>query len=217
MLRTISIQIVFDECHVFHQSDSAKIKYNLRADDSDSLVHILHIIYDILHSIHVTRIITIDDNVDAEYAYTTKVNEKIDVYSFGVVLLELVTGREPNCGDEHTSLAEWAWKHCGEGREMGDAIDREIKEGGYLEEMINVYKLGLMCTSPLPTSRPSMKEVVQILQRCSSADGGGDQVKKAGKDYDVAPLLGRDKYISSYRCNSKKLMDQSDSSLVSLV
>ncbi|RVW79224.1 LRR receptor-like serine/threonine-protein kinase HSL2 [Vitis vinifera] len=41
-----------------------------------------------------------------EYAYTTKVNKKIDVYSFGVVLLELVTGREPNNGDEHMCLAE---------------------------------------------------------------------------------------------------------------
>ncbi|KAH6831145.1 kinase family with leucine-rich repeat domain-containing protein [Perilla frutescens var. hirtella] len=153
--------------------------------------------------------------VNAEYAYTTKVNEKIDVYSFGVVLLELVTGREPNCGDEHTSLAEWAWKHYGGGKQMDDGLDEEIKEGGYLEEMINVYKLGLMCTSPLPTSRPSMKEVAQILQRCCSLDG--DQGKKVGKDYDVAPLLGRDKYISSYRCDSKKLMGQSDNSLVSLV
>ena len=30
----------------------------------------------------------------AEYAYTTKVNEKIDVFNFGVVLLELTTRRE---------------------------------------------------------------------------------------------------------------------------
>ncbi|CBI20581.3 unnamed protein product, partial [Vitis vinifera] len=41
-----------------------------------------------------------------EYAYTTKVNNKIDVYSFGVVLLELVTRREPN--SEHMCLVEWA-------------------------------------------------------------------------------------------------------------
>lgn len=142
-------------------------------------------------------------------------NEKIDVYSFGVVLLELVTGREPNCGDEHTSLAEWAWKHYGQEKEIADAIDEEIKEACYLEEMINVFKLGLMCTSPLPTSRPSMKEVSKLLQRCSSFEG--DNGKKAGKEYDVAPLLGDDKYISSYRCDSKKLMDESDNSLVSLV
>lgn len=149
----------------------------------------------------------------AEYAYTTKVNEKIDVYSFGVVLLELVTGREASCGDEHTSLAEWAWRRYGEGQPAADVLDHHIKEGGYLEEMMNVYKLGLMCTSPLPTSRPSMKEVVQILQRTSPLDSE----KQAGKEYDVVPLLGAEKYISSYRCDSKKLLDQSDNSLVSLV
>ncbi|KAK4401194.1 Pentatricopeptide repeat-containing protein [Sesamum angolense] len=146
-----------------------------------------------------------------EYAYTTKVNEKIDVYSFGVVLLELVTGREPNCGDEHTSLAEWAWKHYGGEKPIADVLDEVIKEACYLEEMVNVFKLGLMCTSPLPTSRPSMREVSQILQRCRSLDGY--EGKKMGKEYDVAPLLGDDKYISSYRCNSKKLLDASDSSL----
>ncbi|KAL1562236.1 receptor-like protein kinase HSL1 [Salvia divinorum] len=150
-----------------------------------------------------------------EYGYTRKVNEKIDVYSFGVVLLELVTGREPNRGDEHTSLAEWAWRNYGEGKPVADVLDQEIKEGVYLEEMISVYKLGLMCTSPLPTSRPSMKDVVQILQRCCPLDA--DHRRKAGKEYDVAPLLGAEKYIASYRCDSKKLMGQSDSSLISLV
>ncbi|KAI3454104.1 hypothetical protein Pfo_010767 [Paulownia fortunei] len=150
-----------------------------------------------------------------EYAYTTKVNEKIDVYSFGVVLLELVTGREPNSGDEHTSLAEWAWKHYEQEKPMADALDEVIKEACYLEEMIRVFKLGLMCTSSLPISRPSMNEVSQILLRCRSLEG--QERKKAEKEYDVAPLLGDDKYISSYRCDSNKLMDESDNSLVSLV
>ncbi|KAK6116839.1 hypothetical protein DH2020_049405 [Rehmannia glutinosa] len=147
-----------------------------------------------------------------EYAYTTRVNEKIDVYSFGVVLLELVTGREPNIGDEHTSLAEWAWNHYGQEKPIVDLLDEEIKEACFLEEMIAVFKLGLMCTSSLPTSRPSMKEVSQILQRSRSLDG--HEGKRAGKEYDVAPLLGEDKYISSYRCNSKKLVDESDNSLI---
>lgn len=142
-------------------------------------------------------------------------NEKIDVYSFGVVLLELMTGREPNSGDEHTSLAEWAWKHYGEEKPIAEVIDVEIRESCYLEEMIGVFKLGLMCSSPLPTNRPSMKEVTQILLRCRSLNA--QDGKKAGKEYDVAPLLGDDKYISSYRCDSKKLIDESYNSLVSLV
>ncbi|PIN10653.1 Serine/threonine protein kinase [Handroanthus impetiginosus] len=149
-----------------------------------------------------------------EYAYTTRVNEKIDVYSFGVVLLELVTGREPSDGSENTSLAEWAWKQYGQEKPVADFIDDEIKQSCYLEDMETVFKLGLMCTSPLPTSRPSMKEVLQILQRCRSLEGYD---KKTEKEHDVAPLLREDKYLYSYKCNSKKLIDESGNSLVSLV
>ncbi|WMV42480.1 hypothetical protein MTR67_035865 [Solanum verrucosum] len=98
-----------------------------------------------------------------EYAYTSKVNAKIDVYSFGVVLLELVTGREPINGDEHINLAQWAWNHHEEGNPVVDAIDEEIKEACFLNEMSSMFKLGLICTSTVPSARPSMKEVLQIL------------------------------------------------------
>jgi len=70
----------------------------------------------------------------AEYAYTAKVNEKIDVYSFGVVLLELATGRDAQSGNEHMSLAEWAWWHYKERKSIADALDNEIKKACYLEE-----------------------------------------------------------------------------------
>lgn len=150
----------------------------------------------------------------AEYAYTTKVNEKIDVYSFGVVLLELVTGREPNTGDEHRSLAEWAWCHHSEGKPIIDCLDSEIKKPCYLEEMTSVFKLGLLCTSTLPSSRPSMKEVLQILSRCGPPGGNG--AKKIGSEFDVDPLLGNIKYLSSYKCR-KKVSEEVDDSLVSCV
>lgn len=145
-----------------------------------------------------------------EYAYTTKVNEKTDVYSFGVVLLELVTGKEPKDGDEHTSLAEWAWKHYGEGKPIGDAIDEEMKEQCYLQEMIAMFRLGLICTSTLPTNRPSMKEILQILQNLKPQQEIG--AKNMRFESDFAPLLGSGKYISSYKCNSKKVANATDDS-----
>ncbi|OIT01868.1 PREDICTED: receptor-like protein kinase HSL1 [Nicotiana attenuata] len=151
-----------------------------------------------------------------EYAYTTKVNEKIDIYSFGVVLLELVTGRQPNFGEEHMSLAEWAWKQHGEGNNAIDnMLDSEIKEACYLEEMKTVFRLGLICTSNLPSSRPTMKEVLQILHRCKNFRNSGG--KSPDKEYDVAPLLGNnsEKYIASYkRINSNKVIDDSDDGLI---
>lgn len=140
-----------------------------------------------------------------EYAYTTKVNEKIDVYSFGVVLLELVTGKAPNEGDDETSLADWAWKHYGEGKPIGEAIDEEIKEQSYMEDMITVFRLGLICTSTLPTSRPSMKEILQILNRCQPHEDS--YAKKTGNEHDIAPLLESGKYLASYKSKSKKVTD----------
>ncbi|KAJ4850837.1 hypothetical protein Tsubulata_036594 [Turnera subulata] len=145
-----------------------------------------------------------------EYAYSTKVNEKIDVYSFGVVLLELVTGREANCGDEHTSLAEWAWKHSGEGKAFTECLDEEIKQPCYLQEMIDVFKLGLMCTNTLPSSRPSMKDVLQVLHKCCP-----ESKKKTGNEFDFAPLLGGTAtYLSSYRKSKKVADDVQDGTLV---
>ncbi|CAM8966530.1 unnamed protein product [Rhodiola kirilowii] len=131
-----------------------------------------------------------------EFAYTRKVNEKIDVYSFGVVLLELVTGREPSDGDEHTCLAEWAWKHYSNGKSVESPLDQDVVAGCYSDEMATIFNLGLVCTNSLPAMRPSMKEVTQILRKCATA--GDPEGKKVVYENDIAPLLGKASYVSSY-------------------
>ncbi|XP_074276480.1 uncharacterized protein LOC141600193 [Silene latifolia] len=146
-----------------------------------------------------------------EYCYTSKVNEKIDIYSFGVVLLELVTGKEPQIGDEHSNLAEWAWKHYNEGHPISNILDNQANELRYMEEMTNVFKIGLMCTSTLPSSRPTMKEVLQVLKRCSVLEDFGRA--KVGSERDASPLLGRGYYVSSCK-NSKKEEEHDDDSVV---
>lgn len=118
-------------------------------------------------------------------------NEKIDVYSFGVVLLELATGREASKGGEHTSLAEWAWQHVQEGKPIEDALDEEVKEPCFIEEMSSVFRVGIICTSTLPSHRPTMKEVVQLLLRISRPAAYGE--KFAGLDYTTSSLLKNSK------------------------
>ena len=82
-----------------------------------------------------------------------------------------MTGREATNGDEHTNLAEWAWHQQGEGISIIDALDEDIKEPLFLEEKTTVFRLGLICTSPQPLSRPSMKEVLQVLRKCDPLEG----------------------------------------------
>ncbi|XP_030448566.1 receptor-like protein kinase 5 [Syzygium oleosum] len=127
-----------------------------------------------------------------EYAHTTRVNEKIDVYSFGVVLLELTTGREANDGTEDMCLADWAWHHIQDGKPMSDAIDEGINNDLNLGGISNVFKLGIFCTATLPSMRPTMKEVLQVLLKCSNPLY--DVEKKSRHKFDVAPLLGNSKY-----------------------
>jgi len=116
------------------------------------------------------------------------VNEKVDVYSFGVVLLELTTGREANDGGEHGSLADWAWRHLQAGKSIAEAADKSIRDAGYGDDVEAVFKLGIICTGRQPSTRPTMKDVLQILQRCEQSHWKTADEKVAG-DYDAAPLL----------------------------
>lgn len=126
-----------------------------------------------------------------EYAQTIRVNEKIDVYSFGVVLLELTTGKEANHGDEFSSLAEWAWRHIQIGSNIEELLDDDVMEPSNKNEMCNIFKLGVMCTTTLPDSRPSMKEVLKVLLRSSNPQANAEKIVDF---YDAVPLLKSSKW-----------------------
>ncbi|XP_075512838.1 uncharacterized protein LOC142548419 [Primulina tabacum] len=142
-----------------------------------------------------------------EYAQTARVNEKIDVFSFGVVLLELVTGREAHNGDETTSLVEWTRRHIQEGKNLADALDEDIKEAQYMDEIDCVLKLGIICTGSVPSNRPNMRDVLQILLQCSQKSPPGE--KKNINEYDIAPLL--------QNRNPERSLEHNDSLFASIV
>ncbi|XP_066307148.1 receptor-like protein kinase HSL1 [Miscanthus floridulus] len=123
-----------------------------------------------------------------ERAYTNKVNDKVDVYSFGVVLLELTTGKEASAGGEHGCLAEWARHHYQSGGSIPDATDKSIRYAGYSEEIQVVFRLGVLCTTDMPSSRPIMKDVLQILLNCSEQTRQKSKMEN-GQEYEAAPLL----------------------------
>ncbi|PPD73577.1 hypothetical protein GOBAR_DD29491 [Gossypium barbadense] len=93
-----------------------------------------------------------------------RVNEKCDVFGFGMLILELVTGRRPvEYGEDNVVILS---DHVRVSVEKGNVLDCvDLGMVDYPEdEVFPVLKLALVCTSQIPSSRPSMAEVVQILQ-----------------------------------------------------
>lgn len=105
--------------------------------------------------------------LDAEYAYTLRVNEKSDIYSFGVVILELVTGRPPNDPEfGEKDLANWVCATV-DRKGLDQVIDQKLGSD-YKEEIYRVLDVGLLCTSSFPINRPSMRRVVKLLQEAAT-------------------------------------------------
>ncbi|KAM1033119.1 hypothetical protein TB2_036151 [Malus domestica] len=114
-----------------------------------------------------------------EYAYTLRVNEKSDIYSFGVVILELVTGRlpvDPEFGEK--DLVKWVCTTLDQ-KGVDNVVDPKL-ESCYKEEVCKVLNIGLLCTSPLPINRPSMRRVVKLLQEVGT-EKHPQAAKKEGK------------------------------------
>ncbi|KAK7273133.1 hypothetical protein RIF29_14179 [Crotalaria pallida] len=93
-----------------------------------------------------------------------RVNEKCDVYGFGVMILELVTGRRPvEYGEDNVLILNDHVRVLLEQGNVLECVDPSMSEYPD-DEVLPVLKLAMVCTSQIPSSRPSMTEVVQILQ-----------------------------------------------------
>lgn len=117
----------------------------------------------------------------AEYGYTYKVNEKSDVYSFGVVLMELVTGKrpiEPDYGD-NKDIVNWVSTKLNNKEAVLSIVDSTISEV-HREDAIKVLRIAILCTSRLPSTRPTMRRVVQMLEEAEPCKFIGIMIDKVG-------------------------------------
>lgn len=92
-----------------------------------------------------------------------KPNPKWDVYSFGVIFLELLTGK-PVVSDDMGQAPGLLVEDNTRVLRMADMAIRPDLEGKE-EALLACFKLGYSCVSSVPQKRPSMKEVLQVLEK----------------------------------------------------
>ncbi|KAL2329353.1 hypothetical protein Fmac_022780 [Flemingia macrophylla] len=103
-----------------------------------------------------------------EYAYTLQVDEKSDIYSYGVVLMEILSGKrsvDSEFGDGN-SIVDWVRSKIKSKDGIEDILDKNAGAGctAVREEMMQMLRIALRCTSRNPADRPSMRDVVLMLQ-----------------------------------------------------
>ncbi|XP_064981162.1 L-type lectin-domain containing receptor kinase SIT2-like isoform X2 [Musa acuminata AAA Group] len=101
-----------------------------------------------------------------ELARTGKATTITDVFAFGVFLLEVACGRtpvDPTADEEKLILSDWVLKNWQKGS-IVETTDPRLEEEYDVEEVELVLQLGLLCSHPLPTERPSMRQVVRYLE-----------------------------------------------------
>eukprot|EP00270_Netrium_digitus_P021844 TRINITY_DN9590_c0_g1_i1.p1 TRINITY_DN9590_c0_g1~~TRINITY_DN9590_c0_g1_i1.p1 ORF type:complete len:344 (+),score=60.19 TRINITY_DN9590_c0_g1_i1:402-1433(+) len=107
--------------------------------------------------------------LDPRYAETGQLTIKSDVYAFGVVLLEMLTGKRAMQLSEKrkpVTLTAWVRPHLNKPKpDLDVLLDRNIPEP-FPEDVARLLLTeARICIQEDKDNRPSMKEVVEILQR----------------------------------------------------
>ncbi|KAM5587866.1 hypothetical protein ABKV19_006355 [Rosa sericea] len=101
-----------------------------------------------------------------EYALWGHLTYKADVYSFGVVALEIVSGKSNNSyvpNDSYLCLLDFAW-HLLQTGNLKELVDERLGNEVNNKEAELMIKIGMLCTNASPTLRPTMSEVVSMLE-----------------------------------------------------
>nr|GEV07854.1 probable LRR receptor-like serine/threonine-protein kinase RFK1 isoform X1 [Tanacetum cinerariifolium] len=100
-----------------------------------------------------------------EYALWGYLSDKADVYSYGVVLLEIVSGKNNNSyapTNDCICLLDWACR-LETSKQYEELFDEKLESKINKQEAETVVKVALLCTNGSPSMRPTMSEVVNML------------------------------------------------------
>ncbi|KAL7257282.1 hypothetical protein ACSBR1_003564 [Camellia fascicularis] len=125
-----------------------------------------------------TRVMGTSGYAAPEYVATGHLYVKSDVYGFGVVLVEMLTSLravDQNRPSGQHNLVDWVKPYLTDRRKLKNIMDSRL-EGKYPSKAaLQIAQLALNCLGIEPKTRPSMKEVLQTLERI---DAGNEKPKE---------------------------------------
>ncbi|KAF2305357.1 hypothetical protein GH714_004244 [Hevea brasiliensis] len=139
----------------------------------------------------ITRIAGTTGYMAPEYAMRGYLTNKADVYSFGVVALEIVSGKNgtsyrPN--DESVYLLDLAYVLQEKG-ELLSLVDPMLGYDYSVKQALMILDLAMVCTNPSPTLRPTMSEVVKVLEGKSKIKAPSFHVPYSTDDFAMAKAV----------------------------
>ncbi|XP_070673512.1 PR5-like receptor kinase isoform X3 [Malus domestica] len=121
------------------------------------------------------RIVGTRGYISPEYAMGGIFSQKSDVYSFGVLVLEIISSKKNTAFfiyDRQLGLLAYAWQLWKEGREL-ELVDEMLAADSYsAPEVMKCVHIGLLCVQDNPTDRPSMPDVIFMLNGSTNVIGG---------------------------------------------
>ncbi|KAJ8642395.1 hypothetical protein MRB53_019089 [Persea americana] len=158
-----------------------------------------------------TRVVGTLGYLAPELTRTGKATTSSDVFAFGALLLEVVCGRrpiDPKAMPEEMVLVEWVWEKWREGRVV-EVVDSRIRGDYRVEEVELVVKLGLMCSHPVASERPSMRELVRYLD---GEEGGvpNSSINLPLDQEDQMGMIGMDDFVHSYPSSSMEKVEEEE-------
>lgn len=109
------------------------------------------------------------------------------------MLLELVTGRRPIEEDygEGKDIVYWVSTNLSDRENVVKILDDKVAYESVQDDMIKVLKVAVLCTTKLPSLRPTMRDVIKMLTDAdpSTFRSPKSNSDKNGKEFSSHELL----------------------------
>nr|XP_019705298.1 L-type lectin-domain containing receptor kinase IV.1 [Elaeis guineensis] len=112
----------------------------------------------------ITHVVGTFGYIAPELTKTGRATTSTDVFAFGVFILEVVCGRRPIMQQESPDLhlVDWVLGSWRNGVIL-EVIDARLGGDYDVGEVELILKIGLLCSNPVRAARPTMRQVMQLL------------------------------------------------------